>query len=253
MKNNYDMSFVDLGNEISSKNIKHGKYHYNYKTVDFMFNYKENTEKLLIIFHGRIYHTEQWPVFYKYNYEKDNISVLSICDKLLEINRELHNVLFLSTEKIDYRKIYQEIIKYFIDLVSCNKNIFYGSCSGTYTALYYASIFKQYFVGANGYVSISDDIYKSYDDKIYKKHGFRTIYINTYEVIQKSQPKHIYLYINKYDTITYEMNKNFILFCKKYFPDIMTALIHDNKIDNKDPHDIHFPKNENFDTIIDKI
>lgn len=248
--NNYGIPYEQID---TFNNLKFGKYHYNYKTVDFMFNNKENSDILLIVFHGRVHTKEKWPVFYKHNYEKENVSVLSICDKLLETNRELHNVLYLSTNMIDYRNIYNDIIKEIIKCYNYKRKIFFGTCSGTYTALYYGCIFNGIVICANGYINIDVELFKKYDDKIYNNYKYNTLYIDNYEIISCNKPKHIYLFINKYDTITFEMNKKFIIYCKKNFPDIITATIHDNQIENKDPHDVFFPKNETFESIMNNI
>ena len=65
--NSYNIDYLKIEN---FENIKYGKFHYNYKTIDFMFNYKENSEKLLIIFHATIKITDKLPMFLKHNYEK---------------------------------------------------------------------------------------------------------------------------------------------------------------------------------------
>ena len=249
-KNSYGIPYIELDN---FEDIKIGKYHYNYKTVDFMFNYKENSEKLLIVFHGRVYSTEKWPVFYKYNYEKYKVSVLSLCDRLLKDVREFHNTMFSSTNKNNYDIIYLEIIKNIINVTQTQKNIFFGSCSGTFPALYYGSLCNGIVLCSNGYVIFEQETYEIYKDKIYLKNSEIMIHRNIFDTLKISQPYHIYLYVNKYDNVTFEMNKKLILFLKKNYPNILTTIIHGSLIENKDPHDIHFPEGENFDSVFDKI
>jgi hypothetical protein len=249
--NNYNIPFCEI--ETLSE-INFGKYHYNYKTVDFMFNYKENSEKLLIVFHGRVHSNEKYPVFYKYNFERENTSVLSLSDRLLKNNRKIHNTFFLSSLKYNYQDVYIDIINYVLNSINCEKNIFFGTCSGSFPALYYGIIFKKYIFIANGFIEINC-VAENLMIDVYKKNNLydELVKINIFDTLKISQPKQIYLYINKHDSMTFEMNKIFILFCKKNYPDIITPVIHDTIIDNKDGHDIHFPNGENFDTVFDKI
>ena len=249
-KNNYNIPFIQLD---KLADIKYGKYHYNYKTVDFMFNFKKNAKKTLIAFHGRVHSHESWPVFYKHNFEHNNFNVLSISDRLLEQTRELHNTMYLSVKKLNYHEIYFEIISIVLNLTKTEKNIFFGSCSGSFPAVRYGSLFNGYILCMNGYVFLLKNYFDSYNKKISKFINDEFIYIDNFNVILKSPPKHIYLYINKNDTITFDLNKNFIVFCKKNLPDRITHKLHDTVIEGKDPHDVHFPEGDDFISAIERI
>jgi hypothetical protein len=249
-KNNYNIPFIQLDN---LDELKIGKYHYNYKTVDFMFNWKKNALKTLVVFHGRVHTYEKWPVFYKYNFEKDNINILSISDKLLKNARELHNTIYTNTQNNNYHEIYYEIISFILKITDTKKNIFYGSCSGAFPAIKYGSLFNGYVFCTNGYVFFEKHTYDFYKNKLLKLSNEELIYDDIYDIVKNSNPKHIYLYYNKNDTTYFELNKNFIVFCKKNIPDKITYIIHDTHEEGKDAHDLHFPVGENFDSIIDKI
>jgi hypothetical protein len=249
-KNTYNIQFIEL-NELN--NIKYGKYHYNYKTVDFMFNYKETAIKNLIVFHGRVFTNKSWPIFYKYNYEHPDYNVISISDKLLENARFLHNTMYLYGNKNNYHEIYYDIISFILNLTKNEKSIFFGSCSGAYPAVRYGSLFNGYILCFNGYVNLEKHFFDTYNDKIKKIINDDYIYIDNTDIIIKNNPKHILLYINKNDTITFDLNKKFILFCKNHMPNNISYIIHDTIIENRDPHDIHFPIEENFDSILNKF
>jgi hypothetical protein len=253
MKNQYNIEFIDLKDNFD--NVKIGKYHYNYKTVDFMFNYKENAEKTLITFHARVRGTEKLPIFAKYNYENEKINVLSLDDKLLEFNRSLHNTLYYGTKEIPYDEYYIEIIEKIFNLVKTKKNIFFGSCSGSIPALYYGSIFNGIIVSGNGFVYPEKETITFHKNTVKKLSNlnFKFDYIDTKEQVIKYKPKHIYIYINKNDTFVFNQNKDFIIFCKKNIPDKITAIIHDTKIEGKDAHDIFYPEEETFESVIEKI
>lgn len=251
-KNQYRIPYEEINNNL--ENIKKGKYHYNYKTVDFMFNWKENAKKTLIVFHARVEGAEKTPIFYKYNYENDNINVLSISDALLEYGRKLHNGMYFGTEEIPFEQYYIEIIDYCLKIAKTKKNIFFGSCSGAFPAIYYGSLFGGIIISVNGYVFLEQSTYDAYKKKIKEISNLtlNDLPDNKKLVINKN-PKHIYIYQNKNDKFVFNLNKEFIMSCKKNIPDKITSVIHDNTIEGKDAHDVFYPEGESFESIIEKI
>lgn len=250
-KNNYNIPFVQLDN---LEDIKYGKYHYNYKTVDFMFNMKENAKKTLIVFHASIDHSEKMPIFYKYNFENGNFNVLSISDKLLESARKLRCMVFLGTDEIPYDEYYIEIIKYCLILAKTQKNIFFGSSSGSFPALYYGTLFNGVILFTNGYIKIENLKYEIYKKKL-KQDLNLTVKknIDLIEHVLNNNPLHIYLYYNKNDNLYTDSITNFIIECKKKIPNKFNCILHDTVIEGKDPHDVHFPEGEDFNSVIEKI
>lgn len=250
-KNSYSIEYIDLGETFD--NIQLGKHHYNYKTVDFMFNYKANAKKTIITFHARVSGNEKLPIFAKYNYEKENCNVLCMSDKLLESIRNLHNGMYFGTEEIEFDKIYIEIINYCLKKANTIKNIFFGSCSGAFPAVHYGSIFNETVLIANGYPFIEESTSSSYEKKVKELSGLTKKYVDNKQHILEHNPKHIYLYINKNDTFVFNLNKEFILHCKKHIPDKITTIIHDTKIEGKDAHDVFYPEGETFESVVEKI
>ena len=250
-KNNYSIPYIDLYNNLYS--MKKGKYHYNYKSVDFMFNYKENATKTLIVFHARVGGAEKLPMFYKHSYENDGCNVLTISDKLLESMRSMHNAMYFGTLEIEFDKIYIEIIDACLKLSNTQKNIFFGTCSGAFPAVHYGAIFNQIIVIANGYPYIDDITSSTYEKKVKELAGLSKKFVDNKQHILEHIPQHIFLYINKNDTFVFNLNKDFIMHCKKYIPDNITVYIHNNKIEGRDAHDVFYPQNETFESIIEKI
>ena len=253
-KNVYNLPFCQLDD---LNNIIIGKYHYNYKTVDFMFNYKENTEKLLIIFHGSIKKEDILPLFLKHNYEKEKISILTISDKLLEYNVENRNTMCMCStgfmESTDYplHNIYIEILKKCIEKTNCNKNIFIGPCVGSKPAIYFGSMFHATIIILNGYIYIPQDMISAFE-KCAKFNINSIIPYDVEKMATESSPKFIKIYLNKSDNLVFNMNKKFINFCRNNLQNKFETILFDH-FGDKDGHYTFFPEGENFDLIIEKI
>jgi len=251
--NTYGLDFIELKN---FDNIKYGKYHYNYKTVDFMLNWKENAQKTLIVFNARIGGAIQLPVFYKHDFENNDINVLCLSDKLLEYARNCHNTIYTGTTEIRFDAIYKEIIQNVLTIVNTGTNIFFGSCSGAHPAIRYGLLFEAFIVVTNGYVYIDEAIYNTYSTKLENQSNLVFINftnIDTQKLIKIHKPKHLYIYINKNDTFVFNLNKEFFLECKKYFTDNISLIVHDTLEEGKDAHDIFYPKDQTFESIIKNI
>ena len=253
-KNFYGLPFCQLEN---LNDIKIGKYHYNYKTVDFMFNYKENTEKMIILFHASIKPNCKLPMFLKQDYENDNVNVLSISDKLLEYNTKNRNTNFMRCtgfmESTDYplHDIYIEIMKKCIEKSQCKKNIFVGPCIGAKPAVYFGSLLNGIIVILNGYLYQSKENIAAFEKNAGFKEGSSILY-NIEDMIVNSQPQFINMYINKQDLLTMDMNIKFINFCKRVIPNKFEVIKFDYMTD-KGAHHSFFPEGETFESIIDKM
>jgi hypothetical protein len=248
-ENPYGIPYIEI--EDNLENIKIGKYHYNHSGIDFMLNYKKNSEKLLIAFHARVDTNDKIPVFHKYNYENNKISVLSISDKLLEKYQHINSTCHMDLPNENYHQKYFDIIKYIINLIKSPKNIFYGSCSGALPAIYFGSLFNETILCSNSFI-----YYNDFETLYNKRAGFSEnlfIYPNLEGAIKKSQPKHLYLYVNQNDNYIYQQNVKFIKFCKDVIPDKITYKIHDTQQPNINCHLFYFPEKEDFDSILNSI
>lgn len=254
-KNSYGIPYVKLEN---LNDIQVGKFHYNYKTIDFMLNYKENSEKLLIIFHGSIRINDKLPMFLKHNYNKENISVLSISDKLLEFSQNrttkyTRSAYFAETTEYKFHKTYCEIIEKSINITNNKKNIFIGPCIGAKPAVYFGSKFKSQILLMNGWLYPTEEM-KTNFETIAKIPQNSIINYNIEQKILESQPEFIHIYINKQDKMTFDMNLQFVIFCKKNTPDKFKLTVFDYYNPDKfDPHMTFFPEGENFDSVVAKI
>ena len=248
-KNSYGIPYFDIFNNL--ENMKVGKYHYNYKGIDFMLNYKTQSEKLLIVFHARVDIHDKIPVFHKNNYDKCNVSVLSLSDKLLEKYQHINSTLFADLPNEFYQNKYLEIIRFIMQLINAPKNIFYGSCSGGYAAINYGSRCNGIVICTNSYIYTNDFI-----DLYNRRAGFASnqfIMPNIEEIVQESPPKYMYIYVNKNDNYIYQQNVKFIKFCKNNIPDKFTYKIHESSNGILNCHLFYFPDGENFDSIFESI
>jgi hypothetical protein len=248
-QNSYNIPFYNINNDLN--NIIIGKYHYNYLGIDFMLNYKEQSEKLLIVFHARVEANTKLPVFNKYNYEKENISVLSISDKLLEKYQHILSTCYCDSVNDKYHEKYFNIIKVTINKINAKKNIFVGSCSGGAIAIYFGLLFNEIILCTNSYI-----YYDKFIDCYHKnaKLNYNTfVFPNLENILKNNKPKHIYLYINKNDNYLYQQNIKFLKCCKEYIPNNITYEIHDTYENNLNCHLLYFPNNKSFDDIIQQI
>lgn len=254
-KNVYGIPYIEFDN---FDDIKFGKYHYNYKTIDFMLNYKENSEKLLIIFHGSIRKEDILPMFLKYNYEKDNISLLSISDKLLELNYKkstmfTRSACFSETNKYNFHEIYIDVMNNIINIVKAKKNIFIGPCIGAKPAIYFGSIFKSNILILNGWIYPTEEMKQNFEKSANLEQNSSINYDIEKKIIE-SPPNHIKIYINKQDKWVFDMNLQFINFCKKHIPDKIDVTVFDYNNPKKfDAHMTFFPEGENFDSVVSAL
>jgi len=257
-KNSYGIPYIELAN---LDDIRYGKFHYNYNEIDFMFNFKDNSDKLIIIFHGAIRVTDKLPMFLKHDYDKDNISALIISDKLLELSKTNIHMFsrsggFCETNTIKYHTIYKAIIQQCIDCVNKNNNhkiIFIGPCIGAKPALYFGSFFAGIVLILNGWIYLSDDVINFFEKSANLEYGSIINYDIEQQLI-KSPPKCIYIYINKSDNDLFAMTHKFIIFCKNNIPNNFSATIFDYYDKTKfNAHMTFFPEGETFDSIIQKI
>jgi hypothetical protein len=204
----YNIEYFELDDNL--ENIQIGKYHYSYKTIDFMCNCRENTKKLFVPFHSTVEKHMKFPMFYKHDFYLDNFSVLCISDKLLEENRDMMCCCYYGTTVKKYNEYYIEIILSISKLLNIdNHNIFlYGSCGAGYPALYYGSLLHSTIIVANPMIYIKGSVQYNF----LKKEGD---FYDINEIIINNKPNFIYIYSNTCDMLTINHVKKFDNFCKK--------------------------------------
>jgi hypothetical protein len=212
-KNSYGIEFFEINENLN--NIKKGKYHYNYKTIDFMLNNKENTKYLLVAFHSLVNKNIDLPVFYKHEMDIDNFSVLSISDKLLEENKDIGCCCYIGVEDLRYDEYYIEIISGIIKLLNLKNEqvIFHGTCCSSHPALYYGSLLNCIIVLFNPMIYLENTFqYKTLKRK-YKSNKIKNV-ADIENIIINNIPIYIYLFSNMSDALTCNHVKKFEEFCK---------------------------------------
>lgn len=244
--NSYGIEFIGDIN-----NLKIGKYHYQYDGIDFMFNYKKNAQKTLIIFHAKVDTNSPIPVFHKYDYENELVNVLSFSDKLLEKYQYLNSTCFMDLPNENYHEKYKFIINFILKKAQTLINIFYGSCSGALPALYFGCMFNEIILSTNAYI-----YYNDLERMHNKKAGFNTnlfIYPDMEQVLLDYKPKHIYLYFNRNDKSTNSQNIKFVKYCNDIMPDKITYKSFGSDLNKLCCENFYFPEDESFDNIINTI
>lgn len=124
-----------------------GKYYYKFKGMQFYYKKNDNTDKLVVCFHGAMFKDPcsptgmvQLPIFRGFDWK---YNVLCLSDKLLEdfTDKKLEVGWFLSPHNSNYKRIYTEIISFFLE--NYNNVIFHGSSAGGFPSLYFASLFSK--------------------------------------------------------------------------------------------------------------
>jgi len=244
--NSYGIDFVG-----DIENLQIGKYHYNHNGIDFMFNYKKNSQKTIIVFHAKVNTADTIPVFHKHDYECESTNVLSFSDKLLEKYQFLNSTCFMDLPNENYHEKYKFIINFILKKVQTPINIFYGSCSGALPALYFGCVFNEIILCTNAYI-----YYEDLENLHNKRAGFDTnlfIYPVMEKILLEYTPKHIYLYFNKNDNITNAQNIKFIKYCNNIIPKKMTYKSFGSDWNKLCCNNFYFPENETFNDVINNI
>jgi hypothetical protein len=133
----YNFTKVELQTleEIDENN---SKIYYRYNEIDFYYKKHDNSDRLVVCFHGAVRSQENLPVFRGYNWP---YNVLCISDKLLELYPTLGLAWYLSPKDPNIKKVYIDIIQNF--LPKYQNVIFNGSSAGGFPALLFSSYFHK--------------------------------------------------------------------------------------------------------------
>lgn len=232
--NSYNIPYFELNDSLA--NIQEGKYHYNYKTIDFMFNYVQNSKKIIVFFHSIVNLNISLPVFYKHDFDMKNFSILSLSDKLLEKHRNLLCCMYYGTYENKYDEIYKDIINSILIMMNTKDIIFCGICGGGLPALYYGISFNGIILLCNPIIYIEN----TYQFKMLQKYG---IPWDIEKLITDDCKIHIYLNTNDYFSKLHV--DRFIGFFKNTK---ITMVDHKN-----DPHFNYFPNGKTLIDIINDI
>jgi hypothetical protein len=136
---NYSLNQLVINNldDIDVNNVKN---YYRYNEIDFYYKKHDNSDRLLVSFHGANTGTITLPlpIFRCYNWK---YNMLCISDKLLELHTDLRLTWYLSPKKSNIHNTYIEIIKRFLKMYT--NVIFYGSSGGGFPSTLYSSIFHK--------------------------------------------------------------------------------------------------------------
>lgn len=167
--NSYNINFVNATNIEMFSKIKNA--HFLYKEVDFLFKYKENSERLIVFFHGAIKPEMKKPIFYKYSENFDNSSILCISDPILKFFKNLTIGYYLSTNIIDTKKIIFELVSYLKKTYKFNEIIFMGSSAGGNIAIFNALKMNAIGIILNSYIEIDKhySFFKCIEKELKKK------------------------------------------------------------------------------------
>jgi hypothetical protein len=181
---NLEQEVIDDLQKINDNNTK--KY-YTYNGCDFYFKRYDNTDRLLVAFHGSINSQNKrqpLPVFRMYDYK---YNVLCLSDKLLKLHAKLDITWYASWKGSKIFESYHDII----NTVSKKfKNIvFFGSSAGGLPALKFSSIFKQKALILNSQLYIL-----KYFDGQYTKHMLEQLNKTYDELLEPNSEKIIETY-----------------------------------------------------------
>ena len=195
---NYNFKEIKIENLVDVNLHKDNNNYYLFNNVNFYYKINnKNAKKLLIGFHGA--NSNHEILFRGYNYDFNNINVLSICDVLPLKYENIVLSWYLSTNKINNENIYQEIISYFNN--KYEKLYFFGSSGGGFPSIKYACLFNQYAIVGNSqlylenysyFPQLIDELKKNNDKLIYSKNQIENILLT-------NTPKKILIFNNLND------------------------------------------------------
>jgi hypothetical protein len=185
--------------------------YYRYKETDFYYKKVDDSNNLVVSFHGARRDNVPIPIFRFYNH---NYNILCFSDKLLEIHYGKINIgWFLSPKGKNFHQIYFNIIQFFIKKY---KNIvFFGSSAGGLMALTCASRFKKEALLQNPQLYLKN-YYKLHITPLVNATNINVNEVNAEEVIRRyGLPRKAYISCNIRDEHHYTMHftpfKNFII------------------------------------------
>jgi hypothetical protein len=242
------------------ENIKYELNYYCYDEINFLLNLRQNTKKLVIFFHGLVYPNEnifaaktKWE---SHCIDNDEISILSINDKVLEENRHMISTAFHETEQTKCHEKYLEIIKKIADITIPDKIILMGVSIGAFPTLYFGSLlshnakYKIIVVCFNSYLYI-DDLYKKSTKKL--KNDDKIIKLDIERAFSNSKIEDIYFYINRNDDVFFRNTTKFILFCKKNTKHKPNYIVFNSLSRYNNGHSTFLPDDNTFESIINNI
>lgn len=230
---------------------------YQYDKINFLLNLKSKTEKLVVFFHGLVYPNEN--IFFAktkwecYDIQDENISVLSINDKVLEENRHLITTAFHETEQIKCHQKYIDIMQKLEEIINPQKIIMMGVSIGAFPAVYFGSLLskvsklKIIVVCFNSYLYF-DELYNKSNKKLLNNDN--VIKINIEETLIESKIDNIHIYVNRNDTTFFNSSSKFIYFCKKNTKYNPKCIVFDNMERYNNGHSTFLPNDNTFESIV---
>ena len=226
---NYNLIKTDI-EVLSDVDLNNTTKYYRFKETDFFFKKHDNTDRLVVSFHGSRETTKgiyaPLPIFRGYDWK---FNMLCISDKLLNIIdvNVAHIGWFLSPTGSGFHETYVDIISFFLD--KFQNVVFTGTSAGGFPALLYSSYFKKKGITSNTQLYLNkgwpanmvNNMEKSLNNQfeiktcedIIKKYGFpeKFIYYSNENDIQYHEINFIpfkeYLTANNY--ITHFGTRNF--------------------------------------------
>lgn len=194
-------NFIHNGYGYTYKNLQHideiddtiNPMHYNYKNLDFMYK-KNNSENLLVVFHGATRTEDKQPIFYFAYDNSDKYDIISFSNPVFKINKEILLSWYLSMENFDVFGIIKEILEQIKD--KYKKVLCHGSSGGGFPSLIIGSHFNFEILISNSQIYLEKYYYYSKLKNFNIK--FIEINIEKYFLSKLSLPK-IHIYQNMYD------------------------------------------------------
>ena len=255
---NYGLNLLVINNlnDIDENNVKN---YYRYNEIDFYYKKYDNSDRLIVSFHGAIpgIVIQQLPVFRSYNWK---YNVLCISDKLLELYPDLHLAWYLSPKSSNIHNTYVEIIQRFLQIYT--NVIFHGCSGGGFPSFLYSSLFhKKMFVQNSQFYLEKYSLHFTKMLQILKLNILSDFNELTGEQIITNYgcPSKAIIYCNKNDKIHYESHflplYNFIidnnLNTNNTF--VFFSFIGDEPVTPKTHHHVQLPNTKSIHEIINEL
>jgi len=241
-----------------------GKYYYKYKGSQFYYKKNNDSDRLVVCFHGAMFGDPtsptgmvQLPIFRGFDWK---YNVLCLSDKLLEdfTNKKLEVGWFLSPKNSGYKQIYTEIISFILKFY---KNvIFHGSSAGGFPSLYFSCLFSQKALTLNSQFYIEKHgLFDHFTKIIGMKLEEDFEEYDSEAIVTKYGPPHqAYIYCNQKDAVHIENHfnpfKNFVEREKieEYFS-FRTFSNEEEPPPGKTHHVVFLPTNVSMNSLLDEL
>lgn len=230
--------------------IQEGHFRYTHKGIDFLYNCKSKSNKIIVTFHAAVGVDVPLPVFRGRDWDIEDVNILTLSDSILKKYRPhskgriaFDTTFFLNTEQDTYQTLYADIIGHILSQTTNGDAVFMSSSAGGLAALHFGAMFDGLVILGNSQFYLESWWNIENTKKVIHAHdGNQLIMPDIDSHLKKHGPPHkLILFTNTKDEMCFEKHHQpLITFFEANFPNHIDIIYHD-ECWTKSYHTTHFP------------